>query len=253
MAKLSNDKEIRCSNKCYRNNDFCKIHNISKDYYYKALDENSIETLMSIYDSFEEVPKQYWYKINNKWWDIRILIEVLAGQLNATDMETPKPIYPHDPFNRKSYSISDLKNLKAQIKKLKLNINIALLNFLKGCTTINKFLKEKRYNLSQGCNFNLTCKIVDLFKRKLRFMLINKKNSQEQYMGIWINKNHKFSDFENIYYHYLSEPDEYFEYDVSEDSLYALENPEKEYYRTLLMTYPVENIKIDDHIVMSKF
>ena len=41
--------------------------------------------------------------------------------------------------------------------------------------------------------------IIDIFNTKLRFQIINELDSQDNYIGKWIDKNIELSNFENLY------------------------------------------------------
>jgi hypothetical protein len=60
-----------------------------------------------------------------------------------------------------------------------------------------KILKNIQTTTTQ---YDVACKIIKQFAKKLRFKTINYKDSQGRYCGYWVPKKEKFSQFET-YYH----------------------------------------------------
>jgi hypothetical protein len=134
-------------------------------------------------DSWFDVPIKYRILFNGECWDIRSLYKCFTQQLNSCDLGNPKPTILHNPFNRIKYNKYVLKYIYNNIKLLKLKINISLRVYF------NK-LSDNIYN---------TKHIIYIFNKYLRYKMINYEDSQGNYIGYWVKKNKKISDFENIY------------------------------------------------------
>ena len=130
-----NDKsKRRCEKRC-KNSDFCFVH-LKKKQYYEILLENvndninnkndnidmftNIEdkisflnnnyshTLMQLCDSWNDVNISDWIIVDDEYWDINILVNVITYQLNNSTMENPYPTFPNNPFNRKLFTVESL-------------------------------------------------------------------------------------------------------------------------------------------------
>lgn len=222
------NKEIRCHRKTCEKSDFCQYHkkysrymqglknititndcidNDNESKYKKKiqheqisskyLDENFLENLLGIHESWEQVPENYWIKLNNKWWDIRILLDIFSNQLIASEMENPRPIYPNDPFTRKNFLPEELLLFKNNCKKnnLKIYTGLSLL--------LNSDL-DAIYNKDYATSCEMSSKIINILSKKLRFKLICNKNSQDCYIGYWVPQNWQYSSFEELYKFYNS-------------------------------------------------
>lgn len=230
-----NGKNIRCKNKIHDNNDFCRVHMKQHIYSEQLLKEKTCddekETLVDDYleniinnfdiminekcnilnndfmynligleNDWKNVPFMYWIQIDNMWWDIRTLSSTFAAQINQSELERPLPIYPENPFNRNKLSIEDLQKLKEQLefinnvsKQNKISINIALKHFLSFPTSLMKsLLKDKK-------QYTMSVKIINKFSDKLRYKMINCKDSQGKYCGYWVTISEPLSEFEKCY------------------------------------------------------
>lgn len=201
------NKNSRCTRKTCENSDFCHYHKRSAIYMpqlnnipsAETLDQSCPETLLGIYDSWTEVPTQYWIKINDKWWDVRILTDLFSNQLCSSEMENPKPTYPNDPFNRRNFTPDELLLIKNKCIELKLKIYIGLYYFLS-----HEF--SGVYKQEYGTTHSMCISIVNILSHNLRYKIINNKNSQECFTGVWIQKNAPMSKFEQVYNLYNSLP-----------------------------------------------
>lgn len=268
---IKNNKEPfkQCNRSNLKDDVFCGLHNKSRIYYqnkviskfknsdkvtkkikiiikkrnqfynkklYKIYDKLYYENLMCIYDSFQEVPLNYLVYIDNKIWDIRLLIENWGNLLTSSEMQNSSPIFPSNPFTRKNLSIEDIKNV---IECVKSN-NIKLYSPLKYL-----FLNLNKINLFDSFNTNseLSKKIIELLNEKFRFRLLNKKDSQDNYIGLWVYKNEIKSDFEIFYEYYDSIP-------IQVQDIYGqiFDNYEKIHTKKLLDNYPKENININMYL-----
>jgi hypothetical protein len=241
------ENSIRCSRNKLENSDFCFYHNKSKIYfvnnnkinnqdkiYYEKLDELNIETLLGIYDSWKEIPQRYIIKLD-KYWDIRILVDILGNQLCASDMENPKPNLLHDPFTKRNYTKDELLTIKIKCIKESIEVYIGLKEIL---NNLNK------YNIIEyGFDNELSKNIIKILEKKLRFRIINNKNSQNNYNGLWVPKIESKSIFEYLYNIYQNIP--YQEFDLRFNIL--RNNEKKIIFKEKLDALPLENISINEY------
>ncbi len=188
----------QCKNKC--KTDYCHIHLKSQIVTppkniidVTLLDEKFKHNLMGMYESWNEIDKNEIICMDNEYWELDIITSHFAYQLNNSNMENPYPIYPNSPFNRKTFSVDSLIILKNKLKELKKPVNIAL-----------KLLLNQPYetlqSIYQNTNINnFSTDLVELLKNKYRYMLINSKNSQDIYTGIWVQNKTPFTQFEKLY------------------------------------------------------
>jgi hypothetical protein len=203
------EPNIRCPRETKVNEDFCRYHIRYKKYMTnltptqdeinKNLDNTQIETLLDIYDSWREVPEIYRIKLE-KWWDIRILCQLFANQLCTSDMTNPKPNYPFNPFNRILFTPDELSLIKKKIIELKLPIYIGLAEFL-SCD-YKKIYENKKKSNNEHKDYKCMIQIINILEKKLKFRLLNCKNSQDCYTGFWVYKKDKRSEFEQLLYLY---------------------------------------------------
>ena len=248
------NKSIRCTRLCCDNSDFCKYHKkyaiympgldkLSKmskeDDDYKILDEKYSENLLGLYDSWKDVPKKFRVILNNKYWDVRMLIDIFSNQLISCEMENPRPSYLHDPFTRRNFTPDELCIFASKCRDLSLKIYVGLAIFLK--SNLKKIYKQE-YATSQEMSYA----IVQILSKKLRYKIINNKNSQDCYTGYWVKKSENFSDFEKLYKYYDSLPYQVYEY--INHGYYIIENTEKTEIKHILDSIKQENIdlKSDD-------
>lgn len=177
----------------------CKIKYNITYVQHLELNENYKHNLLNLHSSWDEVNYIIYLPtiINNKiicnWWDIDILIQLFNNNLNRSDMNKPCPIFPHDPFTRVYYNITQLKYFFNTILNLKKNIPIPLL-------FLNQYINKFNTNPCQDTFINFIC------ENKLgRFKLLNIKDSQDNYQGEWIDYSvplsifeQNFKEFENI-------------------------------------------------------
>ncbi len=188
----------QCKNKC--KTDYCHIHLKSqivippKNFIdVTLLDEKFKHNLMGMYESWNEIDKNEIICMDNEYWELDIITSHFTYQLNNSNMENPYPIYPNSPFNRKTFSIDSLIILKNKLKELKKPVNIAL-----------KLLLNQPYetlqSIYQNTNINnFSTDLVELLKNNYRYMLINSKNSQDIYTGIWVQNKTPLTQFEKLY------------------------------------------------------
>lgn len=158
----------------------------------RHLNDNFHHNLLCLYSSWDEIPLQNQILLDNEYWEIDIIINHMVYQLNNSNMENSYPVYPNNPFNRKIFNIDSLMQLKNRIMSLNKPIHISLKTLLSlSQNNLNKIYEEA---LESPSNFSSI--LLQIFQKELRFMIINKKNSQDSYTGIWVPKHHPKTQFE---------------------------------------------------------
>jgi hypothetical protein len=268
MSHLNNKNiNTRCTRQVIENADFCKYHIRTKKYFHtllddfrntdkqeiktifspinykleaklnnaiNKLDENYTSGLLGIYDSWKEVPSIYWIYMDNTWWDIRLLVSHFSTQLCNSDMENPSPSFPSNPYNRKNFSLNDLKIFKDKIKNLNIKIYIGLAIFLTHVFDDFKTIKINECETSH----KLSLEIINLLSKSLRFKLINYKNSQDCYCGIWVYNMYPFSNFELLYKNYNDLPIQQLQ--TTFYGNFLVNNPVRYRFELILNTLPKE-------------
>lgn len=196
------------------------------------LDSNFEYTLMGIYNSWNDIKYSNQIFIDNEYWFIDILTNSFTFQLNNSNMENPYPIYPNNPFNRKSFSPNNLMLIKQRLLFLKKPINITLkLLFNLPPEILNICYSEA---LSSHDGFSQT--LLDILLKEFRFMILNTKNSQDSYIGIWVTKNTPTTQFELLYQKYKNIPYQIYQYGYIIDNpyrqqlKYVLDSQSQDYY-----------------------
>ena len=184
----------RCNRQVVEGQDFCRYHIRTKKYLiptHKYLEDNCSETLFDMYE-WKDVPENYWIQLNNRWWDIRILVNIMAEQLSFCDMEAPAPKYPHDPFDKRNFNEQELERIGLKCKEN---------NIVKEPLTY--YIDERKYDNVIMCEHGTTrdqsYELTAILRQKFRFKLVNSKNSQECYQGVWVPKKTPLSKFEKMY------------------------------------------------------
>lgn len=272
FVTMKTSKKRQCNNNRLHNSDFCYIHNKKKLYYdessnhstnhsinnsetetlksdnnenidilstlstlhtldrNKYLDENYKYTLMCIYESWEQVEFSKQIFLDNEYWSIDILINNITFQLNNSNMENPYPIYPNNPFNRKPFHPNILMEIKKRLLVLNIPVNITLKLFL----NCSHEVLNKCYD-SISIHDGFSSYLLDMFHRHFRFMIINNKNSQDCYVGLWTKKDTVLSNFEILYNKYKNMPYQIIDYG------YIINNPYREQLKLILNNYPITN------------
>jgi hypothetical protein len=194
------------------------------------LNKNFKYTLLDIYDSWDEIKLEDQIKLDGEYWDINIIIAHITEQLNQSSMENPYPIYPNNPFNRNPFTPLALLILKKRLHILRKKINIALKLLL----LQNESVLEKCYNESVEHSDKFSRTLMNLLQKNNRFKLINYKNSQSLYTGVWVNKMTPLSQFELLYDHWRNMP-----YQIMIEG-YVAENYHKIYLKSLIDSYSQE-------------
>lgn len=236
----------RCKIKAMANNNICHIHKKKQKIVHNEkevvhrndeyLDRQFSHNLMNMYDSWKEIDVSERIELDNEIWPISIIINTFTNQLNNSNMENPYLIYPNNPFNRNSFTPKALINLATKIQSLKIPINVTLKLLLEQPEKIlNNFYKESLKYLDRH-----SILLMALLQNHLRFMTINYKNSQNNYIGFWVRKHQKLTEFEKIYTRYN---------EASYQILNAgtiINNPYKEYLKYLLKDFLTDESKPTD-------
>lgn len=223
------NKEERCQREKHKNSDFCRYHIRSSKYMPNLknnkividddyLDNNHLENLLGLHDSWQSVPQENRIELNNKWWDINMLVDLFSNQLTSSELENPKPMYPHDPFTRKNFKPCELEIFKKKCKQLDIDIYIGLIEFLN--LNLKKIYKEE-----YGTSNKISLLIVNELSKNLRYRLVNDFNSQNCHNGVWVKKESEYSFFENLYKLYKSLPQKIIFLDGTRYLM--MDNPEK--------------------------
>lgn len=220
---------------------WCVIKLLNKlDQSIKFLDKKYDYGLLGMQTSWKEVPFVYWIKIGKDWWDIRLLVNTFTIQLNQSELEEPFAVYPTNPYTRQPLKVSELMILRDKLIDIKLPVNSSFKIFI---NTSKKLLMEcyrsfvkNRYNASQ--------KIISILNTKLRFRIINCKNSQSDYCGLWVSKKQKKTQFELIYQKFRLTPLQIVNINHVTNDITIKENPEKIRLAKLLNKFSVDNINI---------
>lgn len=224
--KSKKNKNNQCPYKKKIDDDFCGIHNKTRKYFDKnienftnILNKEYSHYLLFMEDSWEYIPIKYrTEKICDGYWDIRILLKHINSQINFSISSNPSPIIPCNPFNLNKFTKTDFIKIKNHIIKLELKIELCVKIFFE---YIVKNIKLNSKNM------------INYFENKLRFAIINKKDSQNNYIGHWINKNNPLSDFENMYCEWKNMPPYiYSPLDLTEEIL--IDNYEKKIFEEIL-------------------
>ena len=170
---------------------YCEKIIESIDNHAKKLDLKCSYSLIGLYDSWITVPFYKRIEIENVWWNIDILIDILIQQLNTSNMNSPSPKFPYNPFTLRKFKIETLKYLIQYIKTYKISLDYALYTFLSYIDDICNDIDKKEDYVSY---------IISEYLSILgRFMTLNLKDSQGCYVGKWVLSDTPLSPFEDIY------------------------------------------------------
>ena len=200
------------------------------------LNNNYNYTLMYMYDSWSEIDFSHQILIDNEYWHIDILINNITQQLNNSTMENPYPTYPNNPFNRIPVTPNSILKIKQRITVLQKQIHIGLKLFL---SQSNESLDEM-YNAALNSNDLFSPQILALFNKNLRFMIINSKNSQDSYIGIWVHQKYPMTNFEILYTHFKNMP-----YQIMHHG-YVINNPQRAFFSNKLASIREDQIGINN-------
>jgi len=234
LTKTSLNKIIKNELKNYNNE---KIKNKLKEILnnrYLNLNNKYDYCLMGLNMSWNEIPLIYQLKIEEEYWDIRILLNILKQQLNSENMENPYPIFPNNPFNRKLFTPEQLFIIKSKIIKLNMKLDTPLNDFFN--LSYDKILIC--YNQALNNKNSHSSKLIKYFRRNLRYKLINIKNSQDCFTGHWVSKYEKPSLFEEFYNEWYNEP--YQQYNYTTNTIH--ENYYKYYLYDIISNFKSEII-----------
>lgn len=179
----------------------CSISDLKNEYqkFYNKLNSDYVHNLLYIHDNWNEISIDNIVMIDNQYWNIDIILKVINQQLNSCDMSNSCPKFPYNPFNRQLFSVADIKELK----KYKKHIS--------KYPAANTFCNDKKikriHNTSLTFSkYSVAVTIRESLSAKLRFKIINNKDSQGNYIGYWVPKKTKLTTFEMLYNEYIRTP-----------------------------------------------
>lgn len=191
---------------------------------------------MQMYDSWNEINFSNQILISDEYWNIDILINVITQQLNNSTMENPYPTYPNNPFNRIPFTPKSLLKIKQRIIISQKQIHITLKLFL----SQSEHLLDDMYNMALCSDDLFSSTILALLNKNLRFMIINSKNSQDSYIGLWVHKVYPLTNFETLYAHLKNIP-----YQIMHHG-YVINNPQRVFFLNKLSLLREDNIGTND-------
>jgi len=202
-----------------------KIQSFINKNIYNYLDTKYKDYLITGDSSWSDIlPKYRIYLNKTELWDIRFLVNHFATQLELCNNSQPSPQLPSNPFNRQIYSYDNLIKIQKKIDSLpEVYTPIQLKLFLKNCKTLlNNTITDDPNNTS-------TCNLINYFNKHMRFKIINKMDSQDNYIGKWVSKDIPITTFEILY----NEWNNLSPY-IAEIGNIMIANPEKEFFKEIL-------------------
>lgn len=188
-------------------------------------------------DDWTEIPFSHRFRICeplDEWWSAPALLSHITQQLNHADMNGPVITYPCSPFTRRPYDPVTLHRLKSKCKQLGLEIHPSV-QFLLKSNRKSKFMLNKiftklvKYGDNEFNSREIMRSLRAWFEESLRYRLLNRKDSQNNYLGVWVPKKSSKTSFEVLFHFY----DGIYPFVMNEDG-YRTPNPIKAYMRTLL-------------------
>lgn len=212
-------------------------HNIMKPTItIEHLDRLFKHNLMNLYGSWSEINSSEYIELDNEIWPISIIISTITHQLNNSNMENPYLIYPNNPFTRTPFTPKSLIILSQKIKELNIPVNIVLKLLLEQPEkSIVKFYNESLHYLDRH-----SILLMSVICKHLRFMTINCKNSQSNYIGFWVRMNKKKTPFEILHTSYNEAP-----YQIINRGM-IVNNPYREYLKLTLKNLPLDESQPTD-------
>lgn len=191
------------------------------------LNNNFKYTLMNLYDSWDDIALSKIILLDEEYWELGVIVDHISNQLNHSNMENPFPIFPNNPFNRKLFTIDALIKLKKKLIINKSRIHITLKLLLKQ----PKKVLSTYYFEAQNHSSNFSSSLLQLFTKKLRFMMINELTSQSLYNGIWVPTKYPLNNFEILYNKFKEIP-----YQIEFDDN-IIENPCRDLFFNVLLLH----------------
>lgn len=210
------------------------------------LDKHYGHYLLSGEDSWNDIPRRYWFKIKFKpdkassskantfflesWWDIRQLLLQITQCLNCSNMGNSYPQFPHDPFTRRPIPYDELSQIYDRAIELQLKIHCSTLVFLYWLRGKNHRKQNNRWKKT----ILDTKQLNMILGTWLRYRNINSQDSQGNFIGIWEPKSREIDLFERTYRQYCQHPPFIFEFGIE------IINPRRKILEDLLQRLPRE-------------
>lgn len=198
------------------------------------LDRKFKHCLMGICDSWSEVKYKIRLDSHNQecWWDLEVLLLHFAERLNSSNMSNPDPQWPSDPFTNVEFKKERLINMYDKIQYLDIEVNLAVKEFFKYLNSNMRYVKINKFS---------SC-FIKFLEKKYRFKVINCIDSQENYMGYWVDKAVPESEFELNFKEYMTVAP----FDESIGSNELIETHEFQICKAILNSLPAESIDFSE-------
>lgn len=139
-------------------------------------------------EDWECIPREYRFVSEDGYcFDIRDLCYSIGQGLNHSEYGGPKPKWPFNAYNRRSFTYEELVRLRDFVKIHQWNINIALYYFFKLLEYIEKDVATRN-----------PLYIVEILSLHLRYRRLNNLDSQGNYTGCWVRKEQPSTKFEQM-------------------------------------------------------
>lgn len=206
------------------------------------LDANYGHYLISGEESWREIPRRFWFKLQNQngvdsWWDIRQLLLQITQCLNSSNMGNSYPQFPHDPFTRYPIPYDQLDQLYLRAHELQLSVHCSTLVFLYWLHGKKIRKKDNRWKKT----ILNTKQLNMILCTWLRFRNINSQDSQGNFIGIWEPKRQEIDVFERNYHQYCQQPPFMFEFGTE------IINPRRKILEDFLRRLPKEEWDLSMH------
>lgn len=136
-------------------------------------------TLLMLHDTWDDIGLDRVITFESgESWDIDIFHNLIACQLNSSNMGNAYPQHPHNPFTRNKYNKKDLSIFITTTIQLNIRVNIAILIYVVSLLNDEFDTNIKPYEL------------VDIFDDfNLRYMKLTELDSMSCTTGIWVPSN----------------------------------------------------------------
>jgi hypothetical protein len=161
---------------------------LKPEYTIDYLDQHHSASLFGLKDSWSEVRYRLKSDAQTNYgdvWDVELLLNIIANQLNATSMTNPKPQLPYNPFNRVPFSDEFSLQLRDLCFHHHLKVNLAVAVWMNMTPPLPLAGQVQE--------------LVTRLQEHLRFRLVNEKDSQDTRIGYWVKNTARLTAFEWLY------------------------------------------------------